>query len=132
MYFISTSDGECNGQLLETELTHLLAEFVQRYCQDDAGSMIVNVGQTSDKFDLHAYFGGADTPNYALVYKIYLKGPGSVPQMRKSQKEFEGLAKRLIDMHTSFILFSKEAVILDVAEDIPVGNFETLPNVTYY
>lgn len=121
MYFISTPDDERNGKLLESEVTPLLVESIQRYCQEDAIDLIVNVGETSEQFDLNAYFGGSGTPQYALVYKIHLKGPESVPQLRKSQKEFESLVGGLIDLHTSFILFSKEAVVLDVEKNIRVS-----------
>lgn len=124
MYFISTPDNERNGQALEKELTPMLVESIQEYCQDHAGSLIVNIGETSDKFDLNAYFGGAGTPQYALVYKIYLKGPASVPQIRRSQKVFESKAEHLIDLHTSFILFSEEALILDVGKNIRVSHLD--------
>lgn len=121
MYFISTPDGERNGKVLEEKLTPLLIDSIQNCCQDDAGGLVVNIGETSEQFDLNAYFGGSGTPQYSLVYKIYLKDPSSVPQIRRSQKEFEALAKEYIDLHTSFILFSEEALVLDVAKNIRVS-----------
>lgn len=114
MLFISTPDGKRDGQALEKQLTPLLIKSLEKYCQDDAEKLIVNIGQVSEHFDLNAYFGGAGTPQYALVYKVYLKGPASAPQVRKSQNEFEGLAKSLIDPHTSFVLFAVEVLVLDV------------------
>ena len=83
MYFISTPDNERYGGQLEPQLTPILTRALEQYCQDDACGIVANIGEVSEKFDLNSYFGGADAPKYALVYKIYLKDPSSVPAVRR-------------------------------------------------
>ncbi|KAG5797857.1 hypothetical protein H9Q69_003085 [Fusarium xylarioides] len=108
MYFISAPDDRKDGESLE---------------------------QT---FDLNSYFGGANMPQYALVYKLFLAGPESVPLVRKAQAQFEKHAaeESIIDQHNSFILFSKEALVMDVEKGVrfscnrqPV--FEDLPGLSH-
>lgn len=121
MYFISTPSNELEGQQLETELTPLLTAAIEQYCQDDVWGCIINVGAKSDKFDLKKYFGGDSTmPEYCLVYKVLLKNRASAPVFRKSQRSFEAVAKQAIDPHRSFVLFSEEALIMDVGKNIRV------------
>lgn len=121
MYFISTPDNNKEGEQLETALSPLLVEALGRYCQDEVYGLIANVGTVSDKFDLTSYFGGTDMPQYAVVYKIFLKDPASVPVFRKSQKIFEFKAEQHISLHTSFVLLSQEAPILDVGSNTRVS-----------
>ena len=97
--FISTPDGERNGRALEGQLTPLLVDSLRKYCQDDAGRLIVNVGQVSEHFDFNAYFGGSDTPQYALVYKVYLTTINSFPQIgNRYFKTFQGQA--IVDLNS--------------------------------
>lgn len=121
MYFVSTPDNQLSGGKLEPELTPTLTQALEQHCQDDAWGVIANVGEVSEKFDLNAYFGGARAPQYALVYKIYLKGPASVPAVRRSQKLFEDAVKDHIDLHESFIVFSEEVLVMDVGENVRVS-----------
>lgn len=121
MYFISTPDNErCGGQL-EPQLNPILTRALEQYCQDDAWGIIANIGEVSEKFGLNSYSGGANALKYAIVYKIYLKGPDSVPPVRQSQRRFESATKELIDEHEFFILFFKEAVVMDVGENVKVS-----------
>ncbi|UPK91065.1 hypothetical protein LCI18_002000 [Fusarium solani-melongenae] len=116
MLFISTSDNTRDGSELEKSITPLLTSTLESHCQNDASAVICNIGAVSDKFDLHAYFGGADMPQYALVYKVYLSDPASVPAFRKAQKHFEEAIGKLgsVDLHKSFVVFSHEALIMDM------------------
>ncbi|KAH7082078.1 hypothetical protein FB567DRAFT_530545 [Paraphoma chrysanthemicola] len=121
MYFLATPNGERNGRALADEVSPLLARALERYCQNEVSGLVANVGEVSEKFDLQAYFGGANVPQYALVYKIYLKDASSVMAVRRSQKVFEAEVGGRIDLHDSFILFSQEALVLDVGHDIAVS-----------
>ncbi|KAH7178807.1 hypothetical protein DER46DRAFT_622381 [Fusarium sp. MPI-SDFR-AT-0072] len=118
MYFISTPDDRKDGESLEQTITPRLVEAINAYCQDQAWGLICNVGAVSDQFDLNTYFGGANMPQYALVYKIFLTGPESVPLVRKAQAQFEEDAPSIIDLHKSFILFSQEALVMDVEKGV--------------
>ncbi|KAK1991599.1 hypothetical protein LX36DRAFT_646107 [Colletotrichum falcatum] len=116
MYFISAPDNAIEGQRLHDTLTPLLVKALEQDCQDEVWGVIANVGVVSDKFDLNAYFGGGDMPQYCLVYKVFLKDAASVPSFRKSQKRFAAAAKDAIDTYKSFVLFSKEALVMDVSQ----------------
>ncbi|KAH7070379.1 hypothetical protein BKA63DRAFT_578933 [Paraphoma chrysanthemicola] len=118
MYFLATPDGERNGRVLADGVSPVLARALEKHCQNDVWGLIANVGEVSDKFDLQAYFGGANVPQYALVYKIYMKDAASVTAVRQSQKVFEAEVGGRIDLHNSFIVFSQEALVLDVGQDI--------------
>ncbi|KAF4335204.1 hypothetical protein FBEOM_10948 [Fusarium beomiforme] len=120
MYFISTPDDMKDGKNLEQVITPRLVESVNTHCQDQVWGIICNIGAVSDQFDLNTYFGGANMPQYALVYKIFLSGPEAVPQVRKAQTEFQKYVgeQSIIDLHKSFILFSQEALVMDVEKGI--------------
>ncbi|EOA91862.1 hypothetical protein ACJQWK_03202 [Exserohilum turcicum] len=118
MYFVSTPDNQRNGHAVEAQITPLLITELEKHCQDEVWGIRANVAEVSEHFDLHAYFGGADLPPYAVVYKIYIKDEAYVPSIRKAQKDFEAAAKQQVDTCRSFIVFSKEALILDVEKDV--------------
>lgn len=122
MYFISTPNNEVEGHEAEAELTPLLVAAIEQHCQDDVFGLIANVGTNSEQFDLISYFGGdSSLPQYCLVYKVFLKGRASAPKFRNCQKSFEAAAKQAIDLHRSFVLFSEEALIMDVEKNIRVS-----------
>ncbi|WAO86360.1 Hypothetical protein NCS54_00363200 [Fusarium falciforme] len=138
MYFISTPDDVRDGSKREQAVTPLLLKSLETYCQADIGGVVCNVGAVSDKFDLNAYFGGADMPQYALVYKLFLTGAESVTTLRRAQREFEGAVTQhgLIDLHKSFILFSREALIMDMGKGIRFSldrqvSFKDLPGPSH-
>ncbi|KAJ4234619.1 hypothetical protein NW759_001613 [Fusarium solani] len=120
MYFVSTPDDVRDGAKLEQAVTPLLLKSLEAHCQADVWGVVCNVGAVSDKFDLNAYFGGADMPQYGLVSKLFLTGAESVTALRRAQREFEEAASQqgLIDLHKSFILFSQEALIMDMGKGI--------------
>ncbi|KAF5977935.1 hypothetical protein FCOIX_6267 [Fusarium coicis] len=101
MYFISTPDDRKDGENLEQTVPHRLVDAIDSCCQDQVWGLICNVGAVSDQFDLNSYFGGANMPQYALVYKIFLDGPESVPLVRKAQAHFGKHAadEPIIDLH---------------------------------
>ncbi|EXA33708.1 hypothetical protein FOVG_15011 [Fusarium oxysporum f. sp. pisi HDV247] len=118
MYFISAPDDKKDGESLEPTITPRLVDAIKSCCQDQACGLIGNTGAVSDQFDLNSYFGGANMPRYALVYKIFLTGLESVPLVRKAQAQFEKDAQSIIDVHKSFILFSQEALVMDVKKGV--------------
>lgn len=126
LYFISGAQHETNGEQLEATLTPLLIDALEQHCHDDVWRLMANVGVKSDKFELASYFGGQDMPPYCLVYKIFLKDRASVPVFRRSQHRFEDSAKENMDLHTSFVLFAEEALIMDMSRDIRVCCFHLL------
>lgn len=127
MYFLSTIDNERDGEDIEATVSPLLTAALEEHCQDDVWGVIANVGAVSEKFDLNAYFGGANMPQYALVYKVFLKDSASVSAFRKSQKVFENAAPKNLDLNESFVIFSHEALVMDMDKDIRVS-----PNITSY
>ena len=60
-------------------------------------------------------------PQYALVYKVFLKDHASVPAFRTAQNDFAAKVGEHYDKHTSFVLFSREALVLDVERSIRVS-----------
>jgi hypothetical protein len=121
MYFISTRDDEREGEQLEKVLSPALISALEECAQDEVWGVIANIGIISTKFDLNAYFGGGNMPQYALVYKIFLKNNESVPVFRKAQAAFVKSEAEKFDVHKSFVVFSKEALIMDTAKDIRVS-----------
>lgn len=116
LYFISSGRHETEGQQLEATLTPLLIGALEQHCHDGVPRLIANIGTESERFDLASYFGGGNMPRYCLVYKIFLKGRASVLIFR-SQHNFEATAQEHVDIHTCFVLFGVEALIMDVGED---------------
>ena len=112
--WIATPDNQREGDQLEKQLSPLLAETLENHAQEETWDLLVNIGTVSSKFDLNAYFGGSNMPQYALVYKIFLKDNASVPAVRKAQAAFNKSAEGLFDPHTSFVLFGKEALVMDM------------------
>jgi EthD domain len=121
IYFISTKDNVKVGDELEQILSPALKSALELHAQDDVYGLIANVGTVSSKFDLNAYFGGSSMPQYALMYKVFLKGNESVPVFRRAQKAFVKEMGEHFDVHESFVLFAKEALVLDVAKNARVG-----------
>ena len=117
MYFISTMDGTKVGNELEQLLSPTLTSALEEHAQDEVRGLIVNIGTISSKFDLNSYFGGANMPQYALVYKIFLKDSESVPVFRRAQSAFVKAMGEHFDQHESYVLFGKEALVMDVARD---------------
>ena len=116
MYFISSQDQRKDRQKLEELLSPVLVGAIGEYCQEEVWGIICNVSMQSEQFDLNMYFGGSDMPQYALVYKIFLKDAASVTAFRKSQQVFQQHTEvqKFVDLHKSFVLFTKEVLALDV------------------
>jgi hypothetical protein len=119
-YFLSTPDNERHGRAIQAKVQKLLVQSLDEDAKGEVYKADVNVGITSRQFDLNAYFGGGSNPQYCLVYKLFLKSAASVPHIRKAQKNFEGLVGDILDFSTSFIVFGKEALVVDYARGIKV------------
>lgn len=124
MYFVSTPTNEREGAELEKTASPALVAELRRHAAGDVTGLVVNVGTLSEEFDLNAYFGGASMPQFALVYKILLKSPRSVAAVRKAQVAFEEEmgTRGQVDASESFIVFGKEALVLDVGRNIKVSH----------
>lgn len=120
LYFVALPGGEGDGAQAEKVITPLLREALEAETRHEVWKWVVNVGLTIPEFDPSSYFGGADLPKYALVYKIYLKDPTAVGAFRKAQKVFEKQDK--IDVGNSFVLFTKEVLVASVADGFSVSS----------
>lgn len=118
MYFVSTPTNEREGNELSQAASPIMIEELNRYASQDAVGLNVNIGMLSSQFDLNSYFGGSDMPQFALVYKIFMRSVSSVAAIRKAQKAFETRLADKVDAPESFIVFGKEALVLDVDRDI--------------
>jgi hypothetical protein len=119
-YFLATPDNERHGGAVQDKVQTLLVRALSENTRQEVYKVEVNVGITSSQFDLNAYFWGGNNPQYCLVYKLFMKSAASVPYVRKAQARFESLARDALDFSTSFIVFGKEALVLDHGRDIGV------------
>lgn len=119
-YFLATPDNERHGGAVQDKVQTLLVRALSENTRQEVYKVEVNVGITSSQFDLNAYFGGGNNPQYCLVYKLFMKSAASVPYVRKAQAKFEILARDALDFSTSFIVFGKEALVLDHGRGIRV------------
>lgn len=122
-YFLSTPDNGRHGRTTQDKVQKLLVQALDQDANGEVYKAEVNVGITSSNFDLNAYFGGGTNPQYCLVYKLFLKSVASVPYICKAQNNFERLVGDTLDFSTSFIVFGKEALVVDHAKGIKVHTF---------
>lgn len=131
MYWVALPNGEKDDVDAEKIITPLLRAALEKEAKTDVYKWLVNVGLTIPEFDPTSYFGGAELPKYALVYKIYLKDAGSVAAVRKAQKVFEAEAgPETVNTGNSFVLFNKEVLMMDVGQNFRVSIFLFLSDFT--
>ena len=121
-YFVATKDNQRDGATLRSNVENVFLQALQENSSGEIYKAEVNVGFVSSEFDLNSYFGGSNMPQYALVYKLFMKDTKSVPSIRRAQKAFEKIVDNAIDISTSFIVFGKEALVMDYDKDILVCN----------
>jgi len=121
MLWISTPDDQRDGTELEQIVSPVLTQALEQHAQDDCWGLVLNQGTVSERFDLNSYFGGAHMPQYALVYKIFMKDNSSVRAIRRAQAAVMESCSKQIDEHKTFITFSHEALVLDCDNKIKVG-----------
>lgn len=121
MFFISTPQNTREGDELEKVLSPVLATTLEAHASEDVWGLLANIGIVSAEFDLNKYFGGANMPQYAVVYKIFMKDSGSVTAVRQAQATFLETAGEHIDLNKSFVVFGKEGLIMDIGNNIRVG-----------
>ena len=121
MYFVSTTNNIREGEGVEKVISPHFIKALEDNAGDDAWDLVVNVGVVSSHFDLNAYFGGGSMPQYALVYKVFMKDNASVPALRKAQAALKDLVINHINFHDSFIIFGRECLILDAGNGIRVS-----------
>ncbi|KAL1903218.1 hypothetical protein Sste5346_000503 [Sporothrix stenoceras] len=122
MFFVAAPDGSLDGVALDAQLTPLLVAALQAMALPDVRGLLVNVGFTSEKFDLTTYFGGKDMPRYAVVYKIVMRSAASVRTVRRAQAAFAKQAAGLFDDSVSYTLFGYEGLIFDASQGIKLAN----------
>jgi hypothetical protein len=121
MYFLSAKNSEHDQAALREKVDGLLLQSLMLNAQGESYKAEVNVAFTLPGIDLTKYFGGEGMPQYALVYKLFMKNVKSVPFIRKAQKSFESSAGDLIDFFESFIVFGKEQLVVDYGNRISVS-----------
>ncbi|KAF2628066.1 hypothetical protein BU25DRAFT_421084 [Macroventuria anomochaeta] len=95
-----------------------LVDALQAHAANEVYGLQANIGIPSSQFDIRAYFGGKNRPEYLLAYKIYIKDSESMTAVRKVQKEFMGELSNWVHTSNTFIAFGKEGLVLDVGSDI--------------
>jgi hypothetical protein len=113
-YWVSTTTNDVNGTDFEAEATPVLIDLLKTYAESEVTEVLVNTGITSSHVDPRPIFGGVEMPRYAVVYKMIITSPASARAVRKVQAAFVKRFEERLDAGGSYILFAKEALILDV------------------
>ncbi|KAH6643573.1 hypothetical protein C7974DRAFT_381793 [Boeremia exigua] len=108
---------EVSEEQFERELSPALLEVLQTYASDEVYGIQANISLPQSQFDIRAYFGGKNMPEYPVTYKIYIKDRGSLTAIRKAQRIFMDSGDKLVDASNSFIAFGKEGLVFDVGSD---------------
>ncbi|KAF1980315.1 hypothetical protein BU23DRAFT_495719 [Bimuria novae-zelandiae CBS 107.79] len=115
--FIAVKTQQSEEQL-EQAFSPTLIEALEAHASDEVWGLLANVGVPSTQFDIRAYFGGKNMPEYPVTYKIYIKDSRSVTAVRKAQNAFmESMGDR-IDASNTFIAFGKEGLLMDIGNGI--------------
>lgn len=117
--FTAVKSQESEEQL-EQVFSPALIKALEAHASNEVWGLLANVGVPSTQFDIRAYFGGKNMPEYPVTYKIYIKDSSSVTAVRKAQKAYmESMGDR-IDASNTFITFGKEGLVMDVGNGIRV------------
>ncbi|KAJ4399547.1 hypothetical protein N0V91_009372 [Didymella pomorum] len=118
--FVATpsSPEEADAELLEQRFSPLLIDALAKYAGDDVYGVQANVSIPASQFDIRAYFGGRNMPEYPVTYKLYMKDDSGVAAVRSAQKAFMAQMGERIDAGNTFIAFGKEGLVLDVGNGI--------------
>ncbi|PSN67615.1 hypothetical protein BS50DRAFT_664912 [Corynespora cassiicola Philippines] len=106
---------------LERIISPALVKSLSEHARGEVYGLQVNVGIPADQFDIRAYFGGKNMPEYPVAYKIYMKGSESVAAVRKAQKAFMSRMADVVDSNQTFITFGQEGLVMDVGNKIRVS-----------
>ncbi|KAI8932078.1 hypothetical protein NX059_010965 [Plenodomus lindquistii] len=110
--FLAVKSTEESEEQLEQKFSPALSQALERYAVNEILGIVANIGIPASKFDIRAYFGGKNMPDYPVVYQISLKDHNSVTAVRKAQKAFMQSFGE-IDASNTFIAFGKEGLVLD-------------------
>ncbi|KAJ4362826.1 hypothetical protein N0V95_001200 [Ascochyta clinopodiicola] len=119
--FLASPSPDSEAQL-EEAFSPKLIEALQTHAADEVYGLQANVGIPSSQFDIRAYFGGRNMPEYPVTYQIFMKDAGSVAAVRKAQKAFVEAVGGRADESNTFIAFGKEGVVLDVGNGVKVSS----------
>lgn len=119
MLFVASTSNDTEDDL-EQIFSPSLIKALQEHAHDEVYGLQANIGIPTSRFDIRAYFGGKDMPEYPVAYKIYMKDAASVSAVRKAQKAFMKDMSEHIHAGNTFIAFGKEGIILDVENGMKV------------
>lgn len=117
--FLATTSKDTEAELEEAFSPELI-KALQTHAANEVYGLEVDIGIPSSQFDIRAYFGGKNMPEYPLTYKIFIESASSVPAVRKAQKAFIKAMGDKIDESNTFITFGKEGLVMDVGNGIKV------------
>ncbi|KAF2659345.1 hypothetical protein K491DRAFT_622863 [Lophiostoma macrostomum CBS 122681] len=116
LYLAVADSSQNNEEQLEKAFSPALIQALQTHASNEVYGLLANVGIPSTQFDLRAYFGGKNMPEYPVVYKIFIKDATSVSSVRKAQHAFLENSRGKIDEGNTFIVFGVEGLINDVGK----------------
>lgn len=117
--FVAAMSGD-SAEKLEQGFSRALLAALGEYAKGDVYGVQANVSIPASQFDIRAYFGGRNMPEYPVTYKVFIKDESGVGAVRKAQKAFmEGLSEQ-IDAGNTFIGFGKEGLVLDAGNGVEV------------
>lgn len=123
MLFLASNTGSADGSDMERQLSPVFVKSLEKHASHTVRGLRVNIGVQSD-FPLRKYFGGANMPVYALVYKVELNDDESIPAFRAAQAEFYDKVADLMDIEQCFVVFGREGIVFDHATGLKVGGVD--------
>ncbi|KAF3036327.1 hypothetical protein E8E12_006269 [Didymella heteroderae] len=112
------STSEESGEQLEQTFSPALINALLKHAQAEVYGLQANISIPASQFDIRAYFGGKNMPEYPVTYKIYMKDVSCVAAVRKAQRAFMEQLSEQVDADNTFIAFGKEGLVLDVGNGI--------------
>ncbi|KAJ4356860.1 uncharacterized protein N0V89_004897 [Didymosphaeria variabile] len=116
---VSAQDRE---ERLERIFSPALTKALLTHASNEVYGLLANISIPSEQFDIRAYFGGKNMPEYPVTYKIFIKDAGSVSAVRKAQKAFIESVGEKVDDSNTFIAFGVEGMVLDVGNGVKVSS----------
>lgn len=122
MLFVASTDTSGEAEQLERRFTPCLISALGKYAKDEMYGLQANISIPASQFDIRAYFGGKNMPEYPVTYKMYMKDNAGMAAVRKAQRAFMEEMSAQIDAGNTFIAFGKEGLVLDVGNGVRVSH----------
>lgn len=119
--FVAATSEE-SVEALEQSFSPGLISALGKYAREEVYGVQANISVPASQFDIRAYFGGRNMPEYPVTYKMYVKNRASMSVVRKAQKVFMKEMSGQIDASNTFIAFGIEGLVLDVGNGIRVSS----------